>query len=103
MSSQIDPTNFRQLLARSILLPLILMAALAVIFLWQISQLLAAARGVEHTDEVIAGANNTQKLFIDLETGQRGYLITSNPTFLEPYNQARPRINPSWDNLKNLL
>jgi signal transduction histidine kinase/CHASE3 domain sensor protein len=29
----------------------------------------------------------------DLETGKRGYLLTRNPTFLEPYNDARKQLD----------
>jgi PAS domain S-box-containing protein len=29
----------------------------------------------------------------DAETGQRGYLLTSDPTYLEPYHAARARLN----------
>jgi PAS domain S-box-containing protein len=98
-----NATNFRRLLNRSVVLPLILTLALAGMFLWQINQLLSAARWVEHTDEVIARAYNTQKLLVDLETGVRGYLITHNPTFLEPYNVALPAINPAFDELHSLI
>lgn len=98
-----NATNFRRLLNRSIVLPLILTMALAGIFLWQINQLLSAARWVEHTDEVIARAYNTQKLLVDLETGLRGYLITHNPAFLAPYNAALPAINPALDELHSLV
>lgn len=96
---QTDPANFRGVLTRAIVLPLILMLALAGVFLWQISRLLAAANRVEHSDQVISSANSAQKLFIDMETGLRGYLVTDNLVFLEPYTRARPEIQPAMDHL----
>jgi C4-dicarboxylate-specific signal transduction histidine kinase len=35
----------------------------------------------------------------DIETGQRGFLVTGKPQFLEPYNDARPRIASMMDHL----
>lgn len=43
---------------------------------------------VTHTDKVIAEANLLSKLLVDMETGQRGFLITGDDAFLEPYNKA---------------
>jgi PAS domain S-box-containing protein len=101
--AQADPVHFRRILTRSVLLPLILMALLAALFLWQISRLLSAAQAVEQTDAVISQANVTQKLLLDLETGMRGYLITGKPEFLEPYNSASQQINPALDELSRLV
>lgn len=35
----------------------------------------------------------------DIETGQRGYVLTGNPDFLEPYDQARGQIDGMFDTL----
>lgn len=34
----------------------------------------------------------TQALLVDAETGQRGYLLTSNRNYLEPYDRARDEL-----------
>src|ERR671933_439178 len=86
--SQISKTNFRHRLALALALPLVLMSLLAVILIGQISHLTSVMQWVEHTDQVIAQANYTQKLLVDMETGLRGYLVTGNSEFLEPYQQA---------------
>ncbi len=41
-----------------------------------------------HTQEAIETAHMLLLDLQDAETGFRGYLITTNPTYLEPYNQA---------------
>ena len=99
---KITPTDFRRILIRAVLLPLVLSVALAGIFFWQINRLLSAAGWVEHTDEVIAQANLAQKLLIDMETGVRGYLITNDHAFLEPYEQAEPKVSPLLASLRQL-
>ncbi|MCF7955095.1 MAG: PAS domain S-box protein [Phycisphaerae bacterium] len=43
---------------------------------------------VKHDAAVIANANRLLRLVVDMETGQRGFIITRNEEFLEPYNNA---------------
>ncbi len=38
-------------------------------------------------------------LMIDVETGVRGFAVTGNELFLQPYNEALPRIAPTFDDL----
>ena len=40
------------------------------------------------TTEVIAASNSLLIELLDAETGQRGYLLTSNPLYLQPYDSA---------------
>jgi PAS domain S-box-containing protein len=101
--SQVSPADFRWVLIRAVLLPLVLSAALAGVFLWQINRLTTTARSVEHTDEVISQATEAQKLLIDMETGVRGYLITADHVFLEPYEQAMPKVSPRLGELRRLV
>ena len=95
-----DPATFKGILIRAIVLPLILLALVTGLFLWQIRRLLNTVGWVEHTDQVIAKANNAQKLLLDMETGFRGYVITAQPEFLDPYNQATATINPALSDLR---
>ncbi len=99
---QVSPADFRWVLVRAVILPLVLSAALASLFLWQINRLTSTARLVEHTDEVISQATVAQKLLIDMETGVRGYLITDDRAFLEPYEQATPKVSPTLGELRRL-
>ena len=32
----------------------------------------------------------------DMETGQRGYLLTADPSYLQPYNDAKSRIGTDF-------
>ena len=91
----ISETRFNRLLTRAALLPLGLMALLSVLLLWQITNLLHVFAWVDTTDKIIAQANVSQKLLLDMETGKRGYLLTSNPDYLEPYTNGDARIDPA--------
>ena len=59
-------------------------------------------RDSEHTDRVINNANESIKLTVDLETGMRGFLLTGDEHFLEPYETAKPRIAVALNTLLEL-
>ncbi|KAB8330399.1 GAF domain-containing protein [Scytonema tolypothrichoides VB-61278] len=100
---QITQAVFRRRLTSTIALPIILLLSLSGVSIWQIARLLEAMQWVDHTDQVIAQANRTQKLLLDQETGLRGYLLSGEPEFLEPYQQASLLINPAFDKLGHLI
>ncbi len=97
--AQISQANFKRRLALALALPLLLMSILAVSLIGQVSHLTSVMQWVDHTDRVIAQANYTQKLLVDMETGLRGYLVTGNSEFLQPYQQASLAIAPAFDQL----
>jgi signal transduction histidine kinase/CHASE3 domain sensor protein len=49
-------------------------------------------RLVQHDLKLAYDAERLRRLMADLETGKRGYLLTGNPTFLEPYEKARTEL-----------
>lgn len=53
-----------------------------------ISNLIKSTELVKHSDEVILNVEGVISTLKDAETGQRGYLLTGNKIFLEPYNGA---------------
>jgi len=59
-------------------------------------------RQVAHTHEVIAQLRELLILLDDAETGERGYVVTGDETFLEPYLGAVDRIEPTLERLKEL-
>ncbi|MBE9054126.1 CHASE3 domain-containing protein [Nostocales cyanobacterium LEGE 11386] len=100
---KIAKISLKRRLTTVIALPIGLMLLLTGATLWQITRLLSAMKWVDHTDQVIAQANYTQRLLVDMETGIRGYLLSGEPKFLEPYQQASPLINPALNHLANLV
>jgi signal transduction histidine kinase/CHASE3 domain sensor protein len=100
---EISQTNFKRRLTLALVLPLLLMLLLAGILFGQIDHLTHSMDWVNHTDQVIAQANYTEKLIINQETGVRGYLITGNRQFLEPYQKSRGAIASTFDNFRQLV
>ncbi len=103
MRPLVNEARFNGLLTRAALLPLLLMAALSGLLIWQVNHLLRVFEWQGHTDQVIAQANLSQKLLLDMETGKRGYLLTGAPNFLQPYLEADQKIGPALDKLDLLV
>ena len=101
-SASVDEQSFRKLLSRNIGLPLAVGALSVVFFVSLITYLMSTIKWVEHTDRVINNANEAVKLTVDLETGMRGYLLTGDEHFLDPYEMARPRIIVALKTLQEL-
>ncbi len=70
---------------------ILLLAILAVAAILAVRQNRAEA-DVRDSIEVINGLNRIQAELLDAETGQRGYILTGDPSYLEPYNRAAPNI-----------
>ncbi len=102
-AASMDQQSFRKLLSRNIGLPLGVGLLGAVAFVAVVYYLLSAIQWVEHTDRVIGNANETVKLSIDMETGMRGFLITGDERFLDPYEVAKPRILSSLNSLRAMV
>jgi CheY-like chemotaxis protein/signal transduction histidine kinase len=102
-TASIDQENFRNILKRNISLPLGIGALSALIFVGLIFFLLSTLNWVDHSQRVIGNANETAKLSIDMETGMRGFLITGDEAFLQPYEIARSRMMTELTTLKELV
>src|SRR5258708_16803532 len=98
-----QPKAIKPILLRALIFPPLLLAAFALMLLWQINRLLLINERVRHTNEVIAKAHQNLKLLIDGETGVRGYVITGNQTFLEPYNQSLNSTGSAFAKLEVLV
>jgi len=57
---------------------------------------------VQRTDQVLLELETLLSLMKDAETGQRGYLITGEPVYLEPYRSALNGIQARLDSLHSL-
>lgn len=57
---------------------------------------------VVHTYQVLGKLEEIMSALKDAETGQRGYLLTGEEPFLEPYEQSTRKIQPLIDSLGQL-
>jgi CHASE3 domain sensor protein len=84
------------------LLTLMVGTAFAVLLL-SVIDLRASERLARHSEEVLATANQLERLIVDLETGQRGFVITGQEHFLEPWQAARIAVPEQIGTLERLV
>ncbi len=69
---------------------------------WAFVQIGRTADDKRHISAVINSAQTLLSELKDAETGQRGYALTGNENFLEPYNAVRGNINSHLEELLKL-
>jgi PAS domain S-box-containing protein len=68
---------------------------------WAFGQIGAAAEARQHNYQIISSAENFLSKLRDAETGERGYLLTGNEQFLEPYLAVRDGIKVDLKTLRH--
>ncbi|MDB6002353.1 MAG: response regulator, partial [Rhizobacter sp.] len=87
-----ETTDFQRVLTRHLALPLSVGIVSAAVFVGLIIYLLSTLNWVDHTQRVIGNANELTTLTVDLETGTRGFLLTGDEGYLEPYTIAKSKV-----------
>ena len=82
---------------------MILLSILGFFAYRSINSLNEAIRWKKHTQEVLLQLDETLTLVIDAETGGRGFVITGNESFLEPYTQTKLKIDGILAELRGML
>lgn len=81
---------------------LFMLLAVSLISYLTVQNLMNSNRAVAHSDKVIATLEKLLSVMKDAETGQRGYLLSGQITFLEPYNGAYGAAETLTDQLQML-
>jgi signal transduction histidine kinase len=91
----------RRTVVASGVLALVVGSAFAIL-LFAIEDLRDASERARHSEEVLAAANQLERLLIDVETGQRGFVISGEERFLEPWDDARRAFSEQARTLERL-
>jgi PAS domain S-box-containing protein len=83
---------FRRQIRSLVIAPLIILLAIVGLLAFQVHRLTAAQAWVDHTDVVLGQARLLLRVIIDQETGLRGYLLTDDQHFLQPYSKAEQSL-----------
>ncbi len=97
------PRPTEQKLALGVGAVIVLLLANGVLSYRATRALIDANAGVAHSHEVLAEIEATLSTVKDAETGQRGYLITGEEIYLEPYRAALAGIDRHIGRLKQLM
>ena len=68
---------------------LALMVTVSAIVFSSINSMVTSSKWVNHTYEVIRTAESVAAAMVDMETGQRGFMVTGKDEYLEPYNKGQ--------------
>ncbi len=90
-----------RVLGASVLLALVVGASFTVLLRAIFAQRDSASLAM-HSQEVLASANRLERLVIDIESGLRGYLLTRQERFLDPWTAARAALPRAEARLRGL-
>ncbi len=81
----------------------LLLIGTAAVSYWNVRTLTQAAAQVVHSHEALTQMVDLLSTLQDVETGERGYLITGNPVYLDPYRAARADADHRFDRLRTFI
>ncbi len=102
-SSLLGRTAFRDALRRAVLWPVTALVVALALLLALLVYLFHTARLADHSNAVLAQISRVEKLVVDMETGVRGYGITGDDAFLEPFQQAGATLSRDLETLEKLV
>jgi PAS domain S-box-containing protein len=99
----LKPPAFNRTLRQLVTLPLVLLLLMAGFLVWQILAATRAQRDIDHSDQITAQLQELQNLFIDQETGLRGFQLTGDAVMLDPWKSAAGPIQIRFATLRDLV
>ncbi len=90
-------------IAAGFAVPLILMVVTSTLSFISTKALVESNKWVMHTQEAISKGESLLKLIVDMETGERGFLITGKDHFLDPFYMGKEQWDVNISSLKKLV
>ena len=84
-------------------LPILLMTIVSSFVYNSTNSLVDTAQWVQHTQKVISKGHLLEKLIVDMETGERGFLITGKDEFLQPFVASKKQWSIEIAETKKLV
>jgi CheY-like chemotaxis protein/CHASE3 domain sensor protein len=93
-------------LPRNVLIGFVVAVLMVGLIAWLFFQALDSRRqtadAVTHALQVTQSLQSLLNTLLDAETGQRGYLLNGEASYLQPYDDARSRLDADFDQLHRL-
>lgn len=96
-----DLNQFKKILARVFLLPVVALLVTAAVIYWQNRSANATVELIQQSDARISQTNLVMRLIVDQETGLRGYQTTGDERFLQPYLEAEQELPQEFIDLQD--
>jgi PAS domain S-box-containing protein len=94
--------RFKRTLWQVLLLPIVACLLLASVLVWQIRGANDTVGLIDQSDSRADLTTRIEGLVVDEETGLRGYQVTSDPRFLQPYRNAELPMQQAIDELQSI-
>ncbi len=95
--------KFRTKLVGGYTMILVMMTIISTVVYSSLNSLVKTQQWVDHTHEVIATSNALAKAMVDMETGQRGFMLTGNDNFLAPFKAGQDTYRELIKTAKDLV
>ena len=87
----------------SFIVSLSILLVLSFLFFERLSSLLKYSASIDHTYTVINRLENLESMLYNMESGQRGFIITKDSNYLRPFTHNLSMIKPLLDSLATLV
>ncbi|MCY1076069.1 CHASE3 domain-containing protein [Archangium lansingense] len=103
MMKMVSKWTLLQQFAAAVVMVTILIVLFVTLAIRSTRQFTGTAIAVEHSHEVITGLERVLSSVKDAETGQRGYVITGDESYLAPYSEAQGSLDTELARVRGLL
>lgn len=96
-----NPSSFRLLLLRFALLPILCVCLFVGVLSWQFHETEVLRARTTQATTLAIGSDRLLNSLVDEETGVRGFALSGNDAFLQPYHAASDRIDDELNAIAN--
>jgi PAS domain S-box-containing protein len=97
-----ETSAFRNLLRRTLFLPLVLLVLLAGTLVVEVMSLTSSLRWVDHSDRVMDSSRQAMRTMVEMESSLRGYELTRDPKFVDSFQQSKSQLPDKVNQLVEL-
>lgn len=94
--------SFERKLPFVLLIIFLVLAVIGFVFYQGTVSLQEAITWEKHTQDTLLRLDETLTLTLDMETGVRGFIITGNDTYLQPFNRGKNNVGENLSRLRSL-
>lgn len=93
--------HLNQVLLQLLLLPVLALSALLGVFIWGLTSAAHSEARIQHADDALQLVSRIAEHMVDEETGVRGYQVTGDQTFLQPYRAVQGPLHAEFRELRD--
>lgn len=97
--NDVQLSQFKRILTQVFLLPVLALLVTAAVLYWHEQSANATVELIQQSDARVSQTNLITRLIIDQESGLRGYQITGDERFLQPFLEAQQKIPQEFAHL----